>query len=68
MAKFFVGTKSVFNKTPKINYNLSDIRKNHTGAVADKLSICIRYLSRLPIKAFYKVTYYLQMISQRCNH
>mgnify|MGYP001179813780 CR=1 FL=1 len=48
--KFFVGTKSVFNKTPKINYNLSDIRKNHTGAVADKLSICIRYLSRLPIK------------------
>ena len=49
--KFFVGTKSVFNKTPKINYNLSDIRKNHTGAVADKLSICITYLSRLPIKA-----------------
>ena len=25
----FVCTKSVFNKTPKINYTTSDIRKNH---------------------------------------
>ena len=31
--KFFVGTKSVFNKTPKINYNISDIRKNHGTVV-----------------------------------
>jgi len=27
--KFFVGTKSVFNKTPKINYSAEDIKKNH---------------------------------------
>ena len=27
--KFFVGTKSIFNKTPKINYTPADIRKNH---------------------------------------
>ena len=35
--KFFVGTKSVFNKTPKINYNTSDIRRNHGGEFANKL-------------------------------
>ena len=48
--RFFVGTKSVFNKTPKINYTSSDIRKNHTGAVADKLEICLRELRKLGIK------------------
>ena len=49
--KFFVGTKSVFNKTPKINYSIADIRKNHgtTGAGA-KLIYCFNYLKRLPIK------------------
>ena len=26
--KFFVGTKSVFNRTPKINYTVSDINRN----------------------------------------
>ena len=31
--KFFVGTKSVFNKTPKINYTNADIKKNHTGGL-----------------------------------
>ena len=63
--KFFVGTKSVFNKTPKINYSISDIRKNHgtTGAGA-KLIYCFNYLKRLPIKVSYKVTYYLQTIKQ----
>ena len=35
--KFFVGTKSVFNKTPKINYTSRDIARNHSGVVADKL-------------------------------
>tara|TARA_B100000575_G_scaffold6603_1_gene4905 strand:+ start:3809 stop:5026 length:1218 start_codon:yes stop_codon:yes gene_type:complete len=48
--KFFVGTKSVFNKTPKINYTLRDIKKNHSGPVADKLAVCLRFLSKLPIK------------------
>jgi len=48
--KFFVGTKSVFNKTPKINYTVRDINKNHGGVVAQKLTVCLTQLSRLNIK------------------
>ena len=48
--KFFVGTKSVFNKTPKINYTSRDIAKNHGGEVAKKLNVCLSQLSRLNIK------------------
>ena len=48
--KFFVGTKAVFNKNPKINYTTGDIRKNHSGDLAEKLSIALRELSRLGIK------------------
>ena len=48
--KFFVGTKSVFNVTPKINYTVRDIAKNHSGVVADKLKVCLANLSRLNIK------------------
>ena len=48
--KFFVGTKSVFNKTPKINYTNRDIARNHGGVVADKLKVCLANLSRLNIK------------------
>lgn len=48
--KFFVGTKSVFNVTPKINYTTADIRQNHSGAVAQKLSVCLNHLSSLNIK------------------
>jgi len=48
--KFFVGTKSVFNVNPKINYTLRDIKKNHSGPVADKLAICLRFLSKLSIR------------------
>ena len=48
--KFFVGTKSVFNKNPKINYTNADIRKNHSGELASKLQIALRELSRLGIK------------------
>ena len=48
--KFFVGTKSVFNKTPKINYTPADIRRNHNGAVATKLMVCLKELPKLGIK------------------
>ena len=48
--KFFVGTKSVFNKTPKINYTNRDIDRNHGGVVAQKLKVCLAYLSKLNIK------------------
>ena len=48
--KFFVGTKSVFNKDPKINYTAADIRKNHGGGLADKLEVALKYLKKLNIK------------------
>jgi len=45
--KFFVGTKSVFNKKKiKINESHEDIDKNHTGNVADILHKCYTYLPR----------------------
>lgn len=48
--KFFVGSKSVFNKTPKINYTVGDIRKNHKSGVADKLIVALKHLKKLPIR------------------
>jgi len=48
--KFFVGTKSIFNVTPKINYTNADISKNHGGALADKLKTALKYLPSLGIK------------------
>ena len=43
--KFFVGTKSVFNKKLiKINHDHRDIDKNHQGKVADILHKCLDYL------------------------
>jgi hypothetical protein len=47
--KFFVGTKSVFNVNPKINYSTGDILKNHDGELARKLIVCLRELSKLSI-------------------
>ena len=45
--KFFVGTKSVFNKKLiKINYNHRDVDRNHKGKVADILHLC---LDNLPV-------------------
>tara|TARA_B100000609_G_scaffold137918_1_gene110545 strand:- start:94 stop:987 length:894 start_codon:yes stop_codon:yes gene_type:complete len=47
--KFFVGTKSVFNKrTPKINYTVQDIERNHKDFGLQ--SILIRCLHCLPRK------------------
>ena len=49
--KFFVGTKSVFNKvTPKINYTNEDIDNNHSGNLANKLKVALQYLPELGIK------------------
>ena len=45
--KFFVGTKSVFNKkTPKVNYTVEDIERNHKDFGLQ--SILIRCLNCLP--------------------
>tara|TARA_B100001996_G_C18664769_1_gene594459 strand:+ start:1501 stop:2685 length:1185 start_codon:yes stop_codon:yes gene_type:complete len=49
--KFFVGTKSVFNKTdPKIVYTAADADRFYAGStVALILKRCLEYLSTLPI-------------------
>jgi len=48
--KFFVATKSLFNVTPKINYTNADIKRNHGGALADKLIAALKYFPKLGIK------------------
>ena len=52
--KFFVGTKSVFNKTPKINYTPTDIRRNNGGELANKLQVCLRELPKLGLDGIYQ--------------
>jgi len=47
--RFFVGSKSVFNVNPKINYTTGDIYSNHSGVLADKLSVCLRELKKIGI-------------------
>ena len=48
--KFFVATKSLFNVTPKINYTNADIKRNHSGVLADKLIAALKHFSKLGIK------------------
>jgi hypothetical protein len=49
--KFFVGTKSVFNKDGKLNYTDDDIDKNHPGGgLNEKLKIALAFLPKLGIK------------------
>ncbi len=50
--KFFVGTKSVFNKTPKINYTNADIDANHghSKGLSDTLKVALANLKLLGIK------------------
>ena len=48
--KFFVGTKGVFNKTPKGNYTNADIDANHSSAGLNaKLKVALKYLPKLGI-------------------
>ena len=50
--KFFVGTKSIFNLNPKINYTNADIDKNHGDApgLVPKLKMALKYLGKLGIR------------------
>ena len=49
--KFFVGTKSVFNKNAKLNYTDDDIDENHPSeGLNDKLKTALAYLPKLGIK------------------
>lgn len=46
--KFFVGTKSVFNKDGKLNYTDEDIDRNHPGeGLNKKLKMALAYLPKL---------------------
>jgi hypothetical protein len=48
--KFFVGSKSIFNKTPKINYTPQDIDNNHPPGLGEKLKVALQNLPKLGIK------------------
>lgn len=50
--KFFVGSKSVFNVNPKINYTEEDIDKNHGHApgLAQKLKLALQHLPKVMSK------------------
>jgi hypothetical protein len=49
--KFFVGTKSVFNKDGKLNYTNDDIDKNHPSpGLNSKLKVALAFLPKLNIK------------------
>lgn len=55
--KFFVASKSAFNKNPKINYSHADIDKNHGHApgLADKLKAALDHLPKVaPKKGVYQ--------------
>jgi hypothetical protein len=50
--KFFVASKSAFNKNPKINYTHADIKKNHGHApgLMDKLHASLNHLKKIAPK------------------
>ena len=49
--KFFVATKSLFNKNPKINYTNKDIDQNHpAGGLNEKLKIALENLKNVGIR------------------
>ncbi len=59
--KFFIGTKGVFNKNPKLNKSMKDVSVNHADTVAKgettdkselrgKLRQALKYLEKLNIK------------------
>lgn len=50
--KFFVASKSAFNKNPKLNYTKADIEKNHGHApgLVDKLSHALQHLPKVTPK------------------
>lgn len=50
--KFFIASKSAFNKTPKINYTSKDIDQNHGHApgLAEKLKTALKHLPKVTPK------------------
>lgn len=54
--KFFVGSKSVFNKNPKVNYTDADIEKNHGHApgLVTKLKYALKHLPKITPSGVYQ--------------
>ena len=55
--KFFVGTKSVFNKEPKLNFSEKDIHKNHgqSPGLSAKLKAALEHLPKvMPKRGVYQ--------------
>ena len=53
---FFVGSKSVFNKVPKLNYSIDDIKRNHAEApgLVDKLVQTFVHFKNLRFNSAYQ--------------
>lgn len=49
--KFFVSSKGIAAKTPKVNYTDADIAKNHAGGVVAKLKDALKHLPAVTPKA-----------------
>lgn len=47
--KFFVGTKAVFNKNAKLNKTKDDIKANHQGELAKKLTYALEHFPKIGI-------------------
>jgi hypothetical protein len=56
--KWFVGTKGVFGKTPKLNYTKDDISRNHgQDDLGQKLLKCLVHLKKLNIQGIVQGDY-----------
>mgnify|MGYP001340253334 CR=1 FL=1 len=53
---FFVGSKSVFAKTPKLNYSIDDIKRNHAQSpgLVDKLVKTFSYFKNVNFNSTYQ--------------
>jgi hypothetical protein len=57
--RFFVATKSAFNKERKINYSKEDIERNHGNSpgLVEKLNLALAYLPSLDLRGIYQMDY-----------
>jgi hypothetical protein len=55
--RFFVATKSFWNKTPKVNYTDDDIERNHKGELGEILKRALFYLPKIFKPSAYGAVY-----------
>ena len=69
--RFFVSSKSLFNKEPKINFTDEDIDRNHSGGLAKRLHYALNYLKGIiPKGKIYQGDYLFdnELLSQSNNY